>query len=679
MPNEAAVAPAHGAKGADGAALLQNRYVIHPHKPAPELSTPSAQAFLAEDRRDPARNIFALIARPDLPPRTNVMRSLKGVQAIGLMQMVEWGVIHWPPAGRELTVVVYEKPLGGPVMASLSNGQKRLDEWEISKKLVEPLATALKELTTRGMTHRAIRPTNLFWMEGEGEGMALGDCVTAPPGFDQPLVFETIESAMTAPHARGSGRYTDDLYSLGVTLVTLLMGRNPVAHLADEKILRGKIAVGSYAVLVGDERLPLSMTEVLRGLLCDDEDERWSIETLDLWLSGRRLSPLQPKLEKRAQRTFTFRGSEYGSARELGRAMANHWDDAIPVVLEGKLELWLRRALEDKDRAEGVSAAVRNVTGALIDKKIAADLMLAKVCMVLDPAAPIRYKGFHAMPDGFGSALALIMGEGRDNRLWVEAVQRGVPKLWFESRDKYSPDHSILDTNFNDLRDYIKAPIMGMGLERCLYELNETLPCQSPLLATRCVVDIQGLLPALDEAAKTADTQVWPFDRHIAAFIATNLKYNISQPLQALNDDAPDLQVLGMLNLLAVLQWRLGPERLPALTSWVGGLLGPVIASYHSRERRQVLEKNIPRLVRQGSLLELYRFVDDPEERRKDADGFAWGQADWAAAEQEARELEAGKDEREIAAVRTGQQAAALTSVIIALLTLTILTIMQVW
>jgi hypothetical protein len=660
-------------------AIVQGRYHVFPNKPLPELNSPTAQAFAAEDRRDGERGLFALVCRPDLPPRSNVMRSLKGVQVPGLLQLVEWGPAYWAPLNRRCMVLIYDRPAGGRVMSSLTAEMKRYEDWEVSKKLVAPLANALRELSARGVTHRAIRPTNMFYMASGHEGIVLGDCVSAPPAFDQPAMFETIENGMTHFAARGSGHYSEDMYSLGVSLLLLLVGRNPVTQQDDASILANKIAQGSYAALIADERLPIGSIEVLRGLLCDDPDERWTIETLDLWLQGRRLSPIQAKLPKRTQRSFHFNHKEYNSARDIGVALSRHWDEAIPVVLGGQLELWLRRALEDKEKADAVSNAVRNVTGALTDKKAGADLMLARVCMILDADAPLRYKGLHVMPDGIGPLLALQLAEGRDTRLIVEAILRDVPKLWLESRERYSPENSILEQNFRELRDFLKAGNMGNGLERCLYELNETLAIQSPILADQYVVDIQELLPALNEVSKKVDPKVLPYDRHIVAFLVTHLNYDVSKQLAAINSSEAAMMTLGMLNLFAILQWRLGPNELLGLTSWVGGLLGPVVTSYHNRDRRKVLDREIPRLVRGGSMLELYKFVDNQEERQKDFDGFAWAQAEWAAAEQEVEELESAKDSRDEAAIRFGQQSAAVTSVLITLLTLTILTITHIW
>ena len=669
---------AQAAAGPPG--VLRERYLIRSNQPLPDLSTPNAEAFVAEDKRDPKRALFALICRPDLPVRVNVMRAIKGMQSGGLMQMVEWGPMNWPPIGRQCMTVIYERPVGKRLMTNMRSECRRIDEYAMTPKVVEPLVAAIRELTSRGITHRSIRTTNLFFMDEAGERIALGDCVSSPPGFDQPLLFETIESGMANNVARGSGTYSDDLYSLGVTLVFLLLGRNPVAHMDDDTILRMKMQQGSYNVLVGDERLPLAFVELLRGLLCDDAEQRWDVEGLDLWLSGRRLSPLQPRHEKRAARGFPFNGKEYFHCRELAAAMARHWDVAIPPVLEGKLELWLRRAVEDKERAQAVAEMVRVVLNGGGERRIATDQLLCKVLMLLDPAAPIRYKGFNAMPDGVGTALAAVMAQKSDTRLVVEVILREVPRLWFEARKFYSPDNSLMEGNFRELKNYMTQTGLGFGLERCLYEMNDALPCQSPLIGEEYITELKELLPALNATAgKQGVSKQWPVDRHIAAFMGARARSDIDRNLTQLSDPDQGKAFMALLNLFAVFQYRLGPEQLTALAAWIGALAAPAVAAYHSRDKRKELEKELAKLVRRGSVVEIYNLLENPGERDKDENDFAWAQAQYQAADDEVKRIQGNEEDRDKEATRIGKQTAAVTGILIALITTTIVVILKVW
>ena len=668
------------AKPAGPPGMLRDRYLIRSGQPLPDVSTPSAEAFAAEDKRDSNRALFALICRPDLPPRVTVMRALKGVSSPGLQQLVEWGPMNWPPAGRQCMTVIYERPAGRRVMTSLKGEIRRIDEYEITKKVVEPLTSAIKEISSRGVTHRGIRPTNLFDMSGNGDRYAFGDCVAAPAGFDQAMLFETIESGMCNPIARGSGTFADDFYSLGVTLAFLLLGRNPVAGMSDDAILSAKIQQGSYNTIIGDERLPLAMIELLRGLLCDDGDMRWGLEDLDLWMSGRRMSPLQPRGEKRAARGFPFLGKEYFNGRELSQAMAKNWDAAIPLVVEGKVELWLRRAVEDKDKANVVAEVVRMALNDSSDKKGATDLMLCKVLILLDQSAPIRYKGFNSMPDGFGAALASVVANRGDTRLLTEIISREVPKLWFGMRGEYQPDNSLMEANFRELRSFLQQTGMGFGLERCLYEMNDALPCQSTLLGEEYVVEVKELLPALNASAgKRGDSKNGPMDRHIAAFLGARMRSDIDRNLSQLNDPNQGTAMMAVLNLFAVLQYRLGPESLPGLAGWMGAVLAPVVASYHGREKRKGLEKEIPRLVRKGSIVEIYNVLENGEERVRDEHEFHWAQAQYHAAEEEIKHIITETEERATEADRIGRQTAAVTGIVIAMVTASIVVISTIF
>ncbi|RAU20457.1 hypothetical protein CU669_18100 [Paramagnetospirillum kuznetsovii] len=660
--------------------MLRDRYMIRSNHPIPELSTPGGEAFAAEDKRDANRALYALICKPELPPRVTVMRALKGVSSPGLQQLVEWGPMNWAPAGRQCMAVIYERPGGKRFISSMKSEFKRIDEYEIVKRVIEPLTSAIKEISSRGVTHRAIRPTNLFDMSGNGDRLAFGDCVSSPAAFDQPIMFETIESGMCTPIARGSGTFADDFYALGVTIALLLLGRNPCAGMSDEAVLSSKIQNGSYNTLIGEERLPLAMIELLRGLLCDDGDLRWGLEDIDLWGSGRRMSPLQPRGEKRAARGFPFQGKEYFNGRELSQAMSKAWEQAIPPVVEGKVELWLRRAVEDKDKANIVADVVRMALNESSDKKSATDLMLCKVLIILDPAAPIRYKGFNFMPDGFGPALAAVVASRSDTRLMTEIILREVPKLWFGFRGEYQPDNSLMETNFKELRHYLAATGMGFGLERCLYEMNDALPCQSSLLGEEYVVDVKELLPALNAAAaKRSDSKNGPMDRHIAAFLGARMRSDIDRNLNQLNDSNPGTMMLAVLNLYAVLQYRLGPESMPGLAGWMGAVLAPVVAGFHGRVKRKELEKEIPKLVRKGSIVEIYNLLENVDEKVRDEHEFHWAQAQYHAAEEEIKHIITETEERAVEADRIGRQTAAVTGIIIAMVTATVTVILAVF
>jgi serine/threonine protein kinase len=652
--------------------VAMDRYLIHPSMPIPELSTPSAKAYHAEDKRNTERKIFALICPPFLGPRTGVMDVLKGANIRGFMPLIEWGKLHWPLVNQRTIAVIYERPVGGRLLDQLG----KINQHEMVRKIIEPITHGLQEISTRGVSHRQIRPSNLYFVDGAHERLVLGDCTTVPAGYDQPTLFETIERGCAPPAGRGPGDVSDDMYALGVTILFALVGGNPVPHLrTDDDILYAKMQDGSYATLIGSEPVPVNMLEALRGLLSDDEHERWGLEQLDLWINGRRMTPIQKKSAPKAKRSIEYAGRDHFNTRTLSLAVSRMPSQVDRLVKDDLLETWLKRDMENSDLSAAASNAIHMAQNQSGDK----DIMAARIGIVLDPSLPIRYKDCWCMPDGFGTAMAYsIMQKGNANTP-VELITRSLPRAWFDSQDTYNPVYVALEKNFDQLLDFVQERKIGYGVERCLYETNPTLACQSPLLIEEYVLTIKELMPALERVSAKVDKKSRPIDRHIVAFIAARLNQNIDPHLKAVGDDREEIATLGMLSLLALVQWRTKSGNLLGFTSWVGAHMGPAIKAFHSKSIRDDLEKEVPKLIRKGNLADLFNLLDNAEQRAQDQMEFDDACEEFKEAEEEIKDIDGGSGALEKNSNRLGQQAAAMTSIVIALLIITVTFIGRLW
>ena len=128
-----------------GPVLLNDRYLIDPAAPLEDLDSPSAKAYMAEDRRDMGRPLFALICTPGLPVRVNAMAVLRGENFKGILPLVEWGALEWPPLGQSCMVVIFERPLGGRLTEDFSATGIQINEYDLPRRVIEPLSTALVE------------------------------------------------------------------------------------------------------------------------------------------------------------------------------------------------------------------------------------------------------------------------------------------------------------------------------------------------------------------------------------------------------------------------------------------------------------------------------------------------------------------------------------------------------
>lgn len=273
--------------------VLNNRYLIHPSMALPDLNSPSAMAYSAEDRREPGRQLFALICKPGLPVRTRLMTELKTQTVNGMVPMSDFGPVFWGPIEQTSIAIVFERPLGGRFLDKFGDNPPRVNEYELGKLVIAPIAQAIQELAQFDFAHRAIRLDNLFFMDKEQRELVVGECLTSPPGYDQPCIYEPLDRAYAMPSGRGAGFSYDDMYALGILSLFALLGHNPVAKLNEDDMLSAKAEFGTYQCMCANERIPMSLIELLRGLLSDEDYERWNMDALDNWLNGQKKSPIQ--------------------------------------------------------------------------------------------------------------------------------------------------------------------------------------------------------------------------------------------------------------------------------------------------------------------------------------------------------------------------------------------------
>lgn len=389
--------------------LLSDRYHIDPQGELPDYDTPSAKSYAVEDRRDAERQLFALVCTPGLPVYFKAMVVLRGSSINGILSLVEHGPIDWPLFDQGTMAIIYERPLGGRLAAGFDGQGSGIFENDLPKRLIEPLVGAIQRLSSRDTTHRAIRPDNMFFMDEERQTLVLGDCVTSPPGFDQPTVFETIARGMASPGGRGEGDVGDDIYALGIAIAFVGMGSNPVAGLDDGTLLKAKIEQGTYTAICGKERMPTSLIEPVRGMVSDDLDERWGFEELERWIAGQRHTPIPRKTSPIALEPLEFAGTPYVTARTLAHAFAQNVPEAAKAIKGDGLDAWLRRHLSDANTADAVAESIKVAKVHATDPLGSDDFLVSKICIFLDTDGPIRYKGNSFMPDGFGPNLAVEM------------------------------------------------------------------------------------------------------------------------------------------------------------------------------------------------------------------------------------------------------------------------------
>ncbi len=481
--------------------------------------------------------------------------------------------------------------------------------------VLAPAAAALAALQLRGLTHRAINPDNLF-RAGPRDPVTLGPFWAAPPASLQPAVFEPPYMARCLPTARGEGCIADDVYALGVTLLALHLGQVPLAGLDEAAILRRKLEVGSFAALTADTALPPLLSDLLRGMLAEDPDHRPSPILLGRpeQARARRVAARPPR---RAQIPLDLGGIRVWSARELALGLGLHPERGYALLKSGEVERWLRRHLGDPQLGMRVEDVTRRGDAPAQDDARLQGLTVMRSVAVIDPLAPLVWRGIAVQPDGIGPALAAATPDilsALEEIVAAEAVSQFC-STGFRRRDADLREES------REWRIWLAARGPAGGVRRLSYGMNPMLACASPLLAGRPVIRAAELLPALDAAAVTADRTRPPVDPHIAAFLVARLDAVLAGDLPRLTSFAGTADHLSLLRLFARLQARLNPGRLPGLAGWLisSGLAG--VSEWRSHRTRAALQDSLLQAASEGQIGRMAELLDDEPARAADKAG----------------------------------------------------------
>ncbi len=629
--------------------LIADRYAVLLAQPLPEAGG-GLPCFAAKDRQTGDTSLIAIQVRRNAPARARPLQIL----AHPIDNLL--GPLGHGPApaqrGEAGYFVICPAPPGPPLAG-------RLRPWTEAALIafaLRPIALALEKLAGHNLTHRAIRLNNVF--EGQrGQPLVLGAAWAAPAAMHQPALFEAPYSAMCHPAGRGDGTIADDVYALGVLLLTLALGRPPMVEQDDAAVLRRKLELGSHGALVGEERLPPMIADLLRGMLAEDPEHRPSPALLlDPGVARSRRVAARPP--RRAQRALPVGNAAVWDARSLAHALNAEPDQGIGALRSGGAVQWLRRGVGDAALATHVDEVVRQRLSDPGGGESRGDtMMLMGAVAVIDPLAPLCWRGVALWPDGLGALLAAAPGDPALAGSLEDLISVEAAASWASLRPERC-DLPMLRLEARQNRAWLATRGLAGGLPRLTYLLNALLPCAAPLLADRWVARLADL-PAALEAAIPANPKAAPLEAHLAAFVAARGDSRLETETNALTGTGQDPMTLAGLRLLTELQVRYHPRPLPALAGWVAGEAGPMVALWANRTRRRELTGQMKALGSAGQLLPMLALLEDPPGRAVDAAGAHVAAAELNRVEAELQAIAAGSAERRGTAARIGQEIAA--------------------
>lgn len=674
-PPAAASAPMPEAASQGGGgpiASFNGQYYIHSGKRLPHLDQGPVKAYAASELSDVSQaTYYALVCEPNLTPRSRSAMAYATIPNPNLVRLVATGPLYWPPAGGQQYIFIYENLVGKPLTAE---GDFRGLGWKpelVQQVVVKPLIYVLQDLRNSDVVHGNIRPSNMFPIGAGGavDRTVLGECLATPPSFCQPVLFETIERAMCSPIGRGQPTIDDDLYALGVSLAVILRHRDPMEGFSDDEIIRYKIDQGTYIALTGKDRFSGDILELLRGLLNDDQKQRWNLEDVMGWLDGQRLTPKQGIKKIKAGRPIYYQDERYLRPALLAMDLGKNQSEAAQLVESGNLEQWVGRSLEDPAVMKRLESAIES--SAELGRSAGYwDRLLCRVSIALDPEAPIRYKGVSVHPEGFGAALADAMITKKDMQPYVDLINQQTVLFWLTSQAEASVDIGSIVTRFDSCRAFLRQNNIAYGLERCLYFLNPEGHCLSEKLKGYFVRNPEDIMHAFEKISESASHPELFFDRHVTAFLSVKDRQDVDPYLVELGSDEIHKRIMGNIKVLAAIQQRSRMGKFPGICRWISEILDPVYDQFHDRELRAALKAKVAQISEHGDVAKIVALLDNHATAQKDTDGYNQARQDYYQLRVESARLESKMTDPAQFNRGVGREVAALSSCILAGITM---------
>ncbi len=600
---------------------LGDRFVLMPSRQLPEFEHEFAKAYEAQDLYHNNRQVYAMVCDNLLPYNLRATNALVGFSNPALAQILGAGTVNCSNLNESRQVIFIERPQGTRLSELVKSGG-RMHEHKVIDTVLQPACKALNALHEKGIPHGNINPSSFFMTDTA----TLGEGLSMPAGSQSHYLYKPIERLICDPLGYGDASDKTDVYALTILAFELMFGLEKLKAMPKDDFIRLALKMGTYHAFTNNRDFSDALQDLFRGVFNDNVADRWGIEQFTQWIGGKRFNVIAPSPPKEAVRPLVFSGESFFSRRLLANSFHHHWRDALKEVQSLKLDRWCETSLHRPELAENIDRALRsgndrNATDWQLNE------MMSKIITLLDPVGPIRTLTMSIRPDAIGITLADLMRQkGAELTTLLGLIESNMTTFWLEQDDGHkTPDMSVVMWKLQRARQYMKNKAFGFGLERVLYELNTSLPCQSPLLMPYHVTTAVDALKTLDALAVNLAPDTAFTDRHLASFIAAKIDMGKEMKLNDLTN-VPALamnQELVVMRILAKAQQKQSKLVLVGLTTWAAMRIEKMIDEIHNRIIRKRLKLQLKKLASSGNMNDVLGAIINRDMVTRDLDGFS--------------------------------------------------------
>ena len=441
----------------DGVDFLLKGKVYHSEKCLSD-NTGEAQVFLV--KRDDKEYVLK-VYYPNFTMKKRLMKIISNFEFEMIVKTYDFGKTYVDGKNRDYELMEYLR--GGSFDNYCVNG-----DYNKFCRIALQAAAALAYCHNNSIIHKDIKPGNFFFRDEKKTQVVLGD-------FGISSILEADESLHRTTQARtpvyaAPEMYNDvidgeveitpsvDYYSLGITLMTIWLGDNPLK--SNERIMMRRKSEGR---LPGINELPDRVRMIVMGLTAVNPQKRWGYEEVERWFLGENVEVdiSSPILKYKSFIVDPERNLVADNVHELIPLLVNNERIAVGYLYTGRITNWLDACGNTK-----LSMAVKEIVTNRYPIDQHAGLMASVYAM--EPTYP--YKDLHGNKCDDVHSMVISMLTYVDE--YIIALQNPNDRFWL-----YAESHS--DCDISRLRSYftLEANLEGRkAILRTAYELDADIP-----------------------------------------------------------------------------------------------------------------------------------------------------------------------------------------------------------
>lgn len=598
--------------------LLNNPLVEHQNEFSDSYSVSDDQGNILE-------SCYVIILKNNQPSRLLDALKLVGKKSKFFTNVLSVEIVEFSDAKKRSLCILIEKPKGVSFEKYIEK-KGSLEEFKIAYDILPPIIKAINFLSSNGVTHGSINPKNIYI--DNHQHIVVSQCFSELCGYSQEPIYEPVDIATTSAVGKRSDDVRVDYYALGVFAVYLNSSRKITKELSLDQIIEMKFQEGTYNFITKNLKFDLYFQDFLRGVINDNLFKIWDKSKINRWSQGKVFNLLSPINTAVTNRPIVFKDVTYYNYKYFSYILYKNWEEAKKFIYGSEILRWVDANKNYINNAKNFKFLVSKFsTTSRISQSsnLNADIVLMKVLLIIDPEAPIRYKNFSLYINSLGNLLSYYYIKDIEsyNNTIFEIIQSGIHLFIRENSlsSKYGYNKDDL-SRLGKLNFYLKKNTLGFGKERCFYESNYGLSCQSPLFGGNFIFSEKECLLALENHP---DIQSLVIDSHVICFLSKHLDLLVDiffPQLSAFPRFANESQIT-KLCIIANAQRLSQIRSLSNLTNRFKNKFQEMFLEYLvSKSLRKKLIESLSKVSEEGDLSKLLKFIISNKFLYKNKYGF---------------------------------------------------------